>query len=139
MLPLLHNPSCSRPHSNKIGQTRNEHRQQRRQYMQPILRLKDAGQARRPRGNGCPFTRVCQGEDDRKSCLHGEVDGEDSLLKGRELGPRQRSVGYYASYEGLKDLRSEESAIAGGECHQGLDVPGVRSLLTLANGREQEM
>lgn len=34
------------------------------------------------------------------------------MLQGGELWPREGAVGYYASNEGLEDLRSEESPIA---------------------------
>jgi hypothetical protein len=99
MLPLLHNPRCSRPHRHKIGQTRYEHCQQRRQYMQSVLRLKYARQTRRPKSNGRSFPGVCQREDDGEGGLHGKVDGEYGLLQRRELGPRKSAIGYYASYE----------------------------------------
>lgn len=44
VLPLLHDPSSRWAYSHKVGQTRYEHRQQRRQYMQPVLVFKNAGQ-----------------------------------------------------------------------------------------------
>jgi hypothetical protein len=99
MLPLPHNLSRNRPHSHKICQARHEHGQQRRQHVQPILRLKHSGKTGWSESSGCPFARVCQGEDDRESGLHGEVDGEDGLLEGGELGAGQSPVGYYASDE----------------------------------------
>lgn len=74
--------------------------------MQSILPFQHAGKTRRSQPNCCPFSWVGQSEDDRKSALNGEVDWKDGLLQGGELWPRKSTVGYYPSYEGLKDLSS---------------------------------
>jgi hypothetical protein len=80
--------------------------------MQSVLLLKHTRQTRRPESNGGPFPGVCQREDDGEGGLHGEVDGKYGLLQRRELGSGQSPIGYYASYKGLKYLRSEKGSIA---------------------------
>jgi hypothetical protein len=81
--------------------------------MQSVLLLEDTRNSRGSQSGGCAFARICQGEDDGQCGLHGEVDREDGLLEGGELGARESPVGYNAPYEGLEDLRAEKGAIAG--------------------------
>jgi len=56
---------------------------------------------------------VGEQRDQWQEGLHAEVEGEDALLQGGELGPWKDAEGDDAGDEGLEDGRPEEGAIAG--------------------------
>ena len=105
--------------------------------MESVPLLKHARETRGSKGCGGAVPGICQGEDDGQCGLHREINREDCLLEGRKLWAGKSTVCHDATYEGLKDLRAKEGAIAG-ESVFVRDCSVVnRKGLTLSSGRGQ--